>query len=154
MLLAQPSRSPLAESTIFPCSSFVPHPLHLHLYPLYEGPVHTNQIFSVRIWSWQCVTIITLSYDGLGHVIKVKRWDVTIVTDGHTHGNVKIGLESCRIRKIWKALENLVDTSWSLEALFFPEVGMVVKKGKKDYHYSYMSVWCQSLFNIVILYWD
>ena len=45
------------------CSSFVPHPLHLHLSPLYEVLDHTNQIFSVRIWSWQRVIIIISSYD-------------------------------------------------------------------------------------------
>ena len=41
----------------------VPHPWHLHLSPLYEVLDHTNQIFSVRIWSWQRVIIIISSYD-------------------------------------------------------------------------------------------
>ena len=49
---------------LFVCRlSIVPHPWHLHLSPLYEVLDHTNQIFSVRIWSWQRVIIIISSYD-------------------------------------------------------------------------------------------
>ena len=38
--------------------SFVPHPWHLLSSPLYDVSDHTNQIFSVRIWSWQHVSVI------------------------------------------------------------------------------------------------
>ena len=39
-------------------SSFVlPHPWHLLSSPLYDVSEHTNHIFSVRIWSWQHVSV-------------------------------------------------------------------------------------------------
>ena len=36
---------------------FVPHPWHLLSSPLYDVSDHTNHIFSVRIWSWQHVSV-------------------------------------------------------------------------------------------------
>ena len=48
----------VALSSMFVCSLFVPHPLHLLSSPLYDVSDHTNQIFSVRIWSWQHVNVI------------------------------------------------------------------------------------------------
>ena len=36
----------------------VPHPWHLLSSPLYDVSDHTNHIFSVRIWSWQHVSVI------------------------------------------------------------------------------------------------
>ena len=51
----------VALSSVFVRSfvrSFVPHPLHLLSSPLYDVSDHTNQIFSVRIWSWQHVSVI------------------------------------------------------------------------------------------------
>ena len=38
-------------------SSFVPHPWHILSSPLYDVSDHTNNIFSVRIWSWQHVSV-------------------------------------------------------------------------------------------------
>ena len=40
------------------CSLFVPHPWHFLSSPLYDVSDHTNHIFSVRIWSWQHVSVI------------------------------------------------------------------------------------------------
>ena len=47
------------SSSIFSCcsSSFVPHRWHLLSSPLYDASEHTNHIFSVRIWSWQHVSV-------------------------------------------------------------------------------------------------
>ena len=46
------------SSSIFTCS-FVRHALyHLILSPLYDVSDNTNHIFSVRIWSWQHVSVI------------------------------------------------------------------------------------------------
>ena len=39
------------------CSLFVPHPWHFLSSPLYDVSDHTNHIFSVRIWSWQHVSV-------------------------------------------------------------------------------------------------
>ena len=39
------------------CSSFVPHRWHLLSSLLYDVSDHTNHIFSVRIWSWQHVSV-------------------------------------------------------------------------------------------------
>ena len=55
----QPSASIgwVALSSVFVRSLFVPHPLHLLSSPLYDVSDHTNHIFSVRIWSWQHVSV-------------------------------------------------------------------------------------------------
>ena len=48
------------SSCIFSCSfgrSFVPHRWHLLSSPLYDASEHTNHIISVRIWSWQHVSV-------------------------------------------------------------------------------------------------
>ena len=48
------------SSPIFPCSSSsssVPHRWHLHLSPPYDVLDHTNHMISVRIWSWQHVSV-------------------------------------------------------------------------------------------------
>ena len=50
------------SSSIFTCWLSVPHRWHLHLSPLYDVLDHTNQIFSVRIWSCQCVSNIQDKY--------------------------------------------------------------------------------------------
>ena len=44
--------------TVCRSSSFVPHRWHLLSSPLYDVSDHTNHIFSVRIWSWQHVSVI------------------------------------------------------------------------------------------------
>ena len=50
------------SSSIFSVRLFVclvvPHPWHLLSSPLYDVSDHTNHIFSVRIWSWQHVSVI------------------------------------------------------------------------------------------------
>ena len=56
-------RSWVALSLLVVRSFVRPDRWHLHLSPLYEVLDHTNQIFSVRIWSWQRVIIIISSYD-------------------------------------------------------------------------------------------
>ena len=49
----------VALSSVFVvCSLFVPHRKHLLSSPLYDVSDHTNYIFSVRIWSWQHVSVI------------------------------------------------------------------------------------------------
>ena len=48
------------SSSIFSCcclSFVVPHRWHLLSSPLYDVSEHTNHIFSVRIWSWQHVSV-------------------------------------------------------------------------------------------------
>ena len=42
---------------VAPLPLFVPHRWHLHLSPQYDVLDHTNHIFSVRIWSWQYVSV-------------------------------------------------------------------------------------------------
>ena len=56
-------QEPIGWELYLPLFVVVPHRWHLHLSPLYEVLDHTNQIFSVRIWSWQRVIIIISSYD-------------------------------------------------------------------------------------------
>ena len=48
----------VALSSLFVCCSFVPHPWHILSSPLFDVSDHTNHIFSVRIWSWQHVSVI------------------------------------------------------------------------------------------------
>ena len=43
---------------VAPLPLFVPHRWHLHLSPQYDVLDHTNHIFSVRIWSWQYISVI------------------------------------------------------------------------------------------------
>ena len=47
----------LSSSIFSCCSSVVPHRWHLLSSPLYDVSEHTNHIFSVRIWSWQHVSV-------------------------------------------------------------------------------------------------
>ena len=47
----------VALSSMF-VRSFVPHRWHLLSSPLYDVSDHTNHIFSVKIWSWQHVSVI------------------------------------------------------------------------------------------------
>ena len=47
----------VALSSVFGCLFVVPHRWHLLSSPLYDVSVHTNHIFSVRIWSWQHVSV-------------------------------------------------------------------------------------------------
>ena len=49
------------SSSIFTCS-FVLHQWHLLSSPQYDVSDHTNHIFSVRIWSWQHVSVIISSF--------------------------------------------------------------------------------------------
>ena len=55
-------RSWVALSSLVVCRPSVPHRWHLHLSPLYDVLDHTNQIFSVRIWSWQRISVIISTY--------------------------------------------------------------------------------------------
>ena len=48
--------------------SFVPHRWHLLSSPLYDISEHTNHIFSVRIWSWQHVSVYISSVAELSPV--------------------------------------------------------------------------------------
>ena len=48
---------------VAPLPLFVPHRWHLHLSPQYDVLDHTNHIFSVRIWSWQYISVIISPYE-------------------------------------------------------------------------------------------